>query len=67
MGFALYATPLITLLCKELPPRGKPLKEALIYNFKRFATIRDETPCGCVTKRAMPVPPRGRLFLSQNT
>ena len=28
MGFALYAAPLITLLCKELPPEGKPLKEA---------------------------------------
>ena len=27
----------------ELLPKGKPIKEALIYYFKRFATVRYET------------------------
>ena len=42
-GLLVFQLPLISPLCGQLPPKGKPLKEALIYNFKRFVAVRYET------------------------
>ena len=37
-------------------PGGKAISKAEIENTNGFVTIRYETPCGCVMKRAMPAP-----------
>ena len=38
---------------RHLPPRGKAISKAEIESSNGFVTIRYETPCGCVMKRAM--------------
>ena len=50
------ATPLIRLLSQTPSPRGEGSERGGYFNFKQFATVRYETPCGCVMKRAMPAP-----------
>ena len=35
-------------------PQGEGNIKGSYFSFKRPVTVRYETPCGCVTKRAMP-------------
>ena len=37
-------------------PQGEAYFKGRNFKFMRFATVRYETPCGCVMERAMPAP-----------
>ena len=51
----IYCTPHQSAL-PTASPQGEGSERGSYFNFRQFATVRYETPCGCVMKRAMPAP-----------